>query len=90
MASSYSFFIPNNLNLTSCSISKGNALRMGRMQVRSVKSIYAEVKRQVENHLEFPAKKLVAALLMDVQSFMGKTPQSDDIALAVLTQKTDL
>ena len=44
----------------------------------------------VQSHLEFPAQNLVDALLMDVQSFMGKTPQSDDIALAVLSQKIDL
>lgn len=44
----------------------------------------------VKNHLEFPAQNLVDALLMDVQSFMGEISQSDDIALGVLTQKTDL
>lgn len=44
----------------------------------------------VQSHLEFPAQNLVDALLMDVQSFMGETPQSDDIALAVLTQDSDL
>jgi len=44
----------------------------------------------VQSHLESPAQNLVDALLMDVQSFMGETSQSDDIALAVLTQVTDL
>jgi hypothetical protein len=89
IASSYSFFIPDNLNLTSWSISKGIALRTGKMQLRSMKPFNFKVKRQIKSHLEFPAKKLVDALLMDVQSYMGETPQSDDIALAVLTQESD-
>jgi sigma-B regulation protein RsbU (phosphoserine phosphatase) len=44
----------------------------------------------VQSHLESPAQNLVDALLTDVQSFMGETSQSDDIALAVLNQESDL
>jgi serine phosphatase RsbU (regulator of sigma subunit) len=57
--------------------------------VRSVVAIYSEDKPRVANHIEFPAQKLVDALLMDVQSYMGETPQSDEIALAVLSQESD-
>lgn len=56
--------------------------------MRSMKPFNSRVKRQVESYLKFSTQNLVDALLEDVQSIMGETPQSDEIALAVLTQES--
>jgi sigma-B regulation protein RsbU (phosphoserine phosphatase) len=41
----------------------------------------------VQNHLGLTADDLVEALLADIQSFMGKAAQMDDMALAVLARE---